>query len=278
MRSAVTISLVKEAKGGPFVFWDDLPAACQKSAALGLDAVEIFAPGPEALHAPAIKPILERHGLKLAAVGTGAGWLLHRFSLTSADAQTRKKATAYVRQMIDAGGAMGAPAIVGSMQGRWGDDVPRDAALQHLRDALDDLGEHARQFGVPLIYEPLNRYETNLVNTLADGKALLAGLKSRNVKLLADLFHMSIEEADLPSAIRHAAGDVGHVHLADSNRCPATLGHTPFAKIAEALAEISFGGYISAECFPHPDPDSAAETTIRAFRQYFAPATPLGPH
>lgn len=278
MKSAVTISLIKEARGGPFVFWEDLPGSIRKAAALGFDAVEIFAPGGEAIPTDKVRTLLAESKLKLAAVGTGGGWVLHKLTLTSPDARIRERAREFIRSIIDAGGALGAPAIVGSMQGRWGDGVDCDAAMHFVADALNDLGEHARKFNVPLIYEPLNRYETNIINTLGAGVALLQSLKTKNVKLLADLFHLNIEEADIAAAIRHAAGDIGHVHLADSNRRPATLGHMDFAPIAHALAEISYGGYVSAECLPYPDPDGAAKATIEAFRKYFAPETAIGPH
>jgi sugar phosphate isomerase/epimerase len=278
MKSAVTISLIKEARGGPFVYWDDLPGSIRKAAALGFDAVEIFAPSGDALRADVIRPLLQASKLKLAAVGTGGGWVLHKLTLTSPDDAIREKAKAFIRSIVDAGGALGAPAIVGSMQGRWNETVDCDTAMHYLEDALNDLGEHAKQYNVPLIYEPLNRYETNLITSLGEGVALLQELKTKNVKLLADLFHLNIEEVDIAAAIRHAAGDVGHVHLADSNRRPATCGHTDFASIAHALAEISYGGYVSAECFPYPDSDAAAKTTIDAFAKFFAPETPIGPH
>src|SRR5205814_2633380 len=136
------------------------------------------------------------------------------------------------------------------------------AALGHLAGALDYLGEQAARFGVPLMFEPLNRYETNLVNTVEDGVKLLASLSACNVKLLADLFHMNIEEANPPAAIRAGTGHIGHLHLADSNRRPAGVGHTDFGPIAAALREIGYDGYVSAECLPYPDPDGAARLTI----------------
>lgn len=278
MRSAITISLIKEARGGPFVFWEDLPGSIKKAASLGFDAIEIFPPAGEAVPAEKILPLLKESKLKVSAIGTGGGWVLHKLTLTSPDADIRKRAVEFIRSIIDAAGALGAPAIVGSMQGRWCETVPQDAAMHYLQAALNDLGEHARKYNVPLIYEPLNRYETNIINTLGQGVALLANLKTKNVKLLADLFHLNIEEIDIAESIRHAAGDVGHVHLADSNRRPATLGHMNFGPIAAALAEISYGGYVSAECLPYPDSDTAAETTIKAFRKYFAPQTAIGPH
>jgi sugar phosphate isomerase/epimerase len=270
MKSAVTVSLVPEARGGPFVFWDDLPAACRTAQELGFDAIELFAPGPDAVPAEEVKAILADTGLSLAAVGTGAGWVKHRLTLTSPDEAVRRRAVEFVRGMIEFGAANGAPVIIGSMQGRWGDGTDRGTALGYLADVLDDLGLHARMLGVPLIYEPLNRYETNMINRLEDGIALIERAGAGNVKLLADLFHMNMEEENLPAAIRAAAPHVGHVHLADSNRRPAGGGHTLFPPVAAALRDIPGELYVSAECFPHPDPDAAARATIFAFRQFFA--------
>ena len=76
-----------------------------------------------------------------------------------------------MRSIIDLAGPFGASAIIGSMQGRWGDGVSKDQALGWLAEALEELGEHAKQYKVPLLYEPLNRYETNLVNRVDQGKA-----------------------------------------------------------------------------------------------------------
>lgn len=267
--SCVTISLVPEARGGPFVFWDDLPAACRSARALGFDAVEIFPPGADAIDSESLRALLSDHGLKLAAVGTGAGWVKHRLTLTSPDATARARARDFVRSIIDVAGPLGAPAIIGSMQGRSGDGLDRPAALGLLSDALEDLGEHAGQYGVPLIYEPLNRYETDMANTVESGMAILRPLSTRNIVLLADLFHMNIEESDIASAIRSGAGHIGHVHFVDSNRRAAGFGHLDFGPIAEALRAIGYDGYASAEVLPLPDPDAAARQTIRAFRRFF---------
>jgi sugar phosphate isomerase/epimerase len=266
MKSAVTISLVPQARGGPFVFWDDLPGSVRTAAELGFDAVEIFAPGPEAVDPKLLRMLLDDHNLRLAAVGTGAGWVIHKLQLCDAAAAQRAKAKDFIRSIIDVGGPFGAPAIIGSMQGRWSEEVPKGTALAWIGDALSEFGEHAQQYNVPLIYEPLNRYETHLVNCLDEGVALLRGLATRNVKLLADLFHMNIEETDLPQSIRQAGDAIGHVHFVDSNRRPAGNGHLDYAPIIAALKAIGYNGYLSAEALPWPDSKSAAEQTIRTYR------------
>lgn len=233
--------------------------------------MEVFAPAGDAIKVAGLRTLLDGHGLKLAAAGTGAGWVKHKLRLTDPSAAHRARAVDFVKGIIDLAGPLGAPAIVGSMQGRWGEDVSRDACLGYLGEGMMTLGEHARQYGVPLLYETLNRYETNLLTTIEDGVRFLRSLGSRtNIKLLADLFHMNIEEQSLPDALRAGGALIGHVHLADSNRRPAGCGHTNFGAVAAALREIGYTGYASAECFPWPDPDEAARLTIEAYRKDFA--------
>ncbi len=267
MKSAVTVSLVAEAKGGPFVFWDDLPGACRHAAELGYDAIELFAPGPDAVSRQELAGLLKTHRLGLAAVGTGAGWVKHKLTLTSPDAGIRQKAVEFVKSMIDFGGPHGAPAIIGSMQGRWGEGVSRQQAVDWLKDALNVLGGHARQYNVPLIYEPLNRYETNLITTEAAGVDLMQSLQTDNVRLLADLFHMNIEEVDIAAGLKDGGSWIGHVHFVDSNRRPAGCGHMNYAPIMAALQAIGYQGYLSAEALPWPDSLAAAAQTIGRYRQ-----------
>ena len=96
----------------------------------------------------------------------------------------------------------------------------------------------------------------------------LSTLDTDNVVILADLFHMNIEEANIADALLAYGKRIGHVHFVDSNRRPAGCGHMEYAPIAAALKEISYGRYASAEAFPWPDSDAAAKTTIDAFKQY----------
>lgn len=269
IRSAVTISLVREARGGPFVYWDDLPGSLDRAAALGFDAVELFAPEASVVDVPWLRRRLAETGLSLAAVGTGAGWVIRRLSLTAPQAETRARAVEFIRSIIDLGAAFGAPAIIGSMQGRWGEEADRETALTWLREGLETLARHAARYGVPLLYEPLNRYETNLCNTIEAGVALLESLATDNVRLLADLFHMNIEETDPAAALRAGGRHIGHLHFVDSNRRPAGCGHLDFGPIVTALREIGYSGYASAEALPWPDSDAAARQTIETFRRVF---------
>ena len=180
----------------------------------------------------------------------------------------RDGAKKFIRGIIEVAAKLGAPAIIGSMQGRWGDGVSREQALGWLADALNELGEHAASLGQPLLYEPLNRYETNLFNRVDETVAFLKTLKTRNVKILADLFHMNIEEANVADALRAGKGFIGHVHFVDSNRRAVGMGHTDFAPIVAALRETGYAGFLSAEAFPLPDSAACAAQQIKGFNQF----------
>lgn len=268
--SSVTVCLVPEARGGPFVFHQDLGAACQEAASLGFDAIEIFAPSGHCVNRAELQKLLGQHRLQLAAVGTGAGMLLHGHSLSDPDVEARKQACAFVREIIDFGADFGAAAIVGSMQGKAGGARDREAALEDLGNSLRKLAAHAARRGAELLFEPINRYETDLVKTLSEGMNLLDSVGAENLKLLADLFHMNIEEADPAASILTSSGAIGHVHFVDSNRRAAGFGHMNYKPIARALIEVGYNGFASAEAFPFPDSAGAALRTIESFRRFLA--------
>lgn len=269
IQSCVTIALVPQIKTGPWIFWEDLEGSLAKAANLGFDGVELFTASAGAIDAHVLSAALEKYKMKIAAVGTGAGKVINGLSLTDPHQDKRQLAVSFIVDMISFGARFGAPAIIGSMQGSVAPGVAREQALSWLAEGLTVLGKHAETSGVPLIYEPLNRYETNLMNRLGEGAAFIQTSGIRNVKLLADLFHMNIEEVSLPESIREYGAFLGHVHFADSNRQPVGMGHTPMGEIAEALKGIDYRGFVSAEAFPWPDPEGAAKQTIQAFKQYF---------
>ena len=267
MKTAITIALVPQARSGPFVFHGDLAGSVATAAELGFDAVEIFPPSGTAVDAGELRGMLTDHELALAAVGTGAGWVVEKLSLTDPDATVRRRAVEFVRSIVDFAGPFGAPAIIGSMQGRHADGQ-REASLAWLAESLGELAGHARAtYGTPLLYEPLNRYETNLFNRQADAAAWLDAAGLTDVKILADLFHMNIEERDVAATLRALGPRLGHIHCVDSNRLAAGWGHTDFSTIVAALREVGYAGHLSAECFPMPDSGAAARQTIERYNE-----------
>jgi sugar phosphate isomerase/epimerase len=265
MRSAITISLVHEAKGGPFVFWHDIPKACAQARELGFDAVEIFPPQAWGYDVEGLNPALKENNLSVAAMGTGAGKVKHNLTLTSVNDTIRERAREFVAAMIDCAAEHNAPAIIGSMQ-QSAERIDRNAALQYFQEAIEELAPLAAAKNQILLIEPLNRYETNLINTVQQGLEFISSLKANNVRLLLDLFHMNIEEQNIPQVIRLAGPAVGHVHFADSNRRAVGFGHMEYRHIIQALRDINYSGYLSAEILPWPNSEAAAAQTIESFK------------
>ena len=265
IKSSITFSAVPEAQGGPFVYWGSLEESMRSAKVLGFDAIEIFPPSPDYFQTVDAKTLARQIGLEIAAVGTGAGWLKHKLSLAEADPQVRTRAMEFLTSMLVVATQLGAPMIIGSMQGRSGPGVTKNQAKEFLREGLERLDAQAKAIGGRILYEPLNRYETDQCNTLAQGTELIRGLSC--TKLLADWFHMNIEEADMVESILKAGTAIGHVHFADTNRLAVGSGHLSVQPLIDALGQIGYRGFLSAEVFPLPDSQSAAERTIRSFKQ-----------
>lgn len=236
------------------------------AAELGYDAFELFPPTIDAVDSATISELCQTHGIQLSTIGTGGGWVSQQLTLTNPDPDARKRGLDFARNMIQVAGDLGAAAIIGSMQGRAGDH-DRDETLKRLGDALAELGEYAKQWNQPVFYEPLNRYETDLANTLTDASQVLENSGADNSLLLADLFHMNIEEPCIATALENAADRIGHVHFIDSNRWPAGNGHTPMESIVATLKSMGYDRYLAVEAFPLPDQETAARDAMAAFKQ-----------
>lgn len=115
------------------------------------------------------------------------------------------------------------------------------------------LARVGEELGVHAILEPLNRYETHLINRLEQGLEIVNEVGSEGLKLMADFFHMNIEESDISAALSEASKNIVHVHLADSNRQIPGYGHTDFSPI-KTLISKGYDKYFSLECRIPGDP------------------------
>ena len=153
-----------------------------------------------------------------------------------------------------------------------------EADAEIVVKALAELGQVAEQEGAYLLLEPLNRYEDFILNTLAQGVDLIARSGTAGVKLCADFYHMSIEEADIASSVVKAGGHIGLVHLSDSNRHEPGAGHTDWLSGMGALEAIGYTGWHTLECRPSTDLTlclaSCRDTVVRAYASVGYPGRP----
>ncbi|MEM7776264.1 MAG: sugar phosphate isomerase/epimerase family protein [Pseudomonadota bacterium] len=188
---------------------------------------------------------------------------LEVFSLTptdsdpsSADPAERESSLDEYFAIIDFAAALGGPIV--SFHGRVGRisyDQAKNLEDAHLLTAARKVCARAAAADVPVVFELLNRYETHQIQNVEAGLAFLAQANAANLKLLADSYHMNIEEADPPGALTRAGNNLGLYHAADSNRGAIGDGHIDFSSQIETLDEIAYTGPLILETTaPGPNP------------------------
>ena len=217
----------------------------------GYEAVEI--------HSDAVDHVAEyRSALAAAGVPAMSMCPAGRSLDLVEDEFSQRRRIDQTRRALDACQELGVTALISvPVRGRLPSDiVAQDQADSYVR-ALEQLAPHAEAAGVTITVEPLNRYEMHLLNTLADGIAIARRLGSPNVKVLADVFHMNIEEDNVAASIRAAGDWIGHVHFADNQRSHPGTGSIDFSAVYAALRDIGYGGSTALECSLRGDPAEA---------------------
>lgn len=132
---------------------------------------------------------------------------------------------------------------------------------------LGELAPTAREAGVHLFLEPLNRYEAYIVNRVEQGAEIAREAGGAPVATMADFFHMNIEEADIAASIHESANHIVYVHVADSNRLQPGQGHLDFRPGFAALKDIGYDGWLGIECRVSGDYDISIRTTVAHIRK-----------
>jgi len=147
---------------------------------------------------------------------------------------------------------------------------PSPAALDAFVRFYGEMLEVVRGSEARVLLEPLNRYESRYLNTVADNAAVVDAVAHPNAGLIADTFHMSIEEADPAAALRAAGDRVVHVHLGDNNRLLPGHGRLDWPAIFAALRDIGYEGYVNLECSTEGDPSWSLPETAARLRSLMA--------
>jgi D-psicose/D-tagatose/L-ribulose 3-epimerase len=221
-----------------------------KVKSFGYEQVEVCIEDPGRLTASAVAKAAAEEGLSVLVCGAFGP---HR-DISHEDEQRRRSGTGYLRQCVDFAAAVGSTVVSGPMyaptgQTRLLDAGARAAQWARATESLAQVAEHARTANVRLAVEPLNRFETDLVNTVEQGIRLCADVGADNVGLLLDTFHMNIEEKSLPAAITTAGPRVFHFQASENDRGTPGSGHIAWEEIVAALRGIDYAGSVVVESF-----------------------------
>jgi D-psicose/D-tagatose/L-ribulose 3-epimerase len=215
---------------------------------LGLDFIEIPLMVLKTFDAVAIKNRLEKVGLE-AVTSTV---LLEGTDITSDDPQIRAQGVTYLKECVKATNAIGAKSFSGVIYSQHVRSLPSRPGVRHWQyaaDALKSVARYAKDLGVNLGLEPVNRYETFLINTCEQGLRLKEMIGEDNVKIHLDTYHMNIEEKSFYEATKLADGHLIHYHLCENDRGIPGTGLVDWDGIFKALKEINYSGYAALESF-----------------------------
>jgi sugar phosphate isomerase/epimerase len=243
-----------------------------RAAAYGFDGVELTAwglPRPFAEEEDAIAAAQRASGLPVSSLCT-----MRDDDFVHPDPDERARRFEKLVGLLRFADAIGAAGLIGLPIRQplampdlspWADSrtVTTELTTRILAEAV------ARTPGVraKVFLEPLNRYETKYLNTIAHAADLCRAVASPRVRIMADLYHMNIEEADLARSLTEAGDLVGHVHLADSNRWLPGQGHTDFVAPLRALRRAGFSGWFALECMVTGNPDETIPASVRLLRE-----------
>ena len=253
-----------------FVYWErEWGGAClpyiKRVASLGFDVLEVHGAELEKMSdadLELLKKTAEEYNITLTSI---LG-LTPEHDTSSTDESVRKNGVAYMKRAVDAANKCGAKVISGMIHSYWPADYSKPFDKEKARAqsilSMQELGDHASQYGMLVAPEVVNRFEHYIMNDTNEAVLYLKEVDRPNVKALLDCFHMNIEEDFIGDAIRAAGDYLGHYHVGEANRKPPGRGHMPWDEIGQALRDINYQGCVVFEPFVKPGGSIAGDIKV----------------
>jgi D-psicose/D-tagatose/L-ribulose 3-epimerase len=235
---------------------------------VGYDGVEIpvfDVSDPD--HFKKIGQALADHGLRATAVTVSPDEERNPISPVAAH---RQAATDHLKRVLDCAKNAGAELLCGpyyQVLGAFTGKYPADEEFQRAAEVHRALGDHAEQLDIDLAPEPLNRFESHLLNTMEGARAYLQRVNHPRVGIMYDTFHANIEEKDPVGAAVGAADIIKHVHISENDRGTPGRGHCPIRETIAGLKNAGYDRWFTIEAFGSALPDLAGATKV--WRDFF---------
>lgn len=232
---------------------NDYPAKIERARKCGLDILEVFYSRILTMSSREIAEInaaQKDNGIEIYALG-GFG---PEQDVSSLDESVRRKAVESAKELIRAVSKLNIHNFSGINYGQWcGLSDPENKArrFEKAAQSLGEIGRFAADYDLSWNMEVVNRFESYLVNTAEEGRALAEASGSGNINILLDIFHGMLEEDDLAQAVRTAGNRLGHYHVGSNNRKLPRPSFQPWKEIAAAMKEVGYNKSISIEPLVH---------------------------
>jgi len=235
---------------------------------IGFEGIEVPVFQPDHIPIEAIRSRARDADLRI----TISGALPPGASFYHADHARKAAAETYIRGLIGVSRELEAGVICGPLckpVGDFDESIPLEQQRERCADEMRPLAREAAEHGLRFAIEPLNRYETNLLNLTEQGIAFCRMVDSPGLGLLLDTYHMHIEEKSTATAIRAAAaaGCLTHFHASENDRGIAGSGQVGWEEVAAALREVGYDGWQVLESFSQTN--QAIKTAVSCWRPFF---------
>jgi len=258
----------------------------EKARDLGFDILEICVEDPKTIDPKSIIGRLEEYGLETTICGVFGP----NRDASSENAAIRDQAVRYIKTCVDIAQQLNSRVVAGPMYSAVGktrllSPSEKEQQWQWAIDSLRKAGDYAGERNVKLALEPLNRFETDFINTAEQGMELVDRIGNSNIGLLLDTFHMNVEEKDSGAAIKKAGARIFHFHACENDRGTPGRGQVRWDAVKGALLDASYAGPVVIEAFNRDikeiaravalwrplaaSPDALASEGLRFLRELF---------
>lgn len=171
--------------------------------------------------------------------------------LFSDNSQTVENAINYLKRCIDFSHIIDSKTLSGVLYSPWGKfdtSLKKREKWQESIPAIREVCDYAKQFDVTICFEVLNRFESDFLNTVDEGAEYVELVGKDNLKILADAFHMNIEEENMYQTVKRNISSIGNVHISENNRDFPKETNPRWKELITSLKEVGYEGNITFEC------------------------------
>lgn len=233
--------------------WDeDIFRYIRKVKEYGYDGVEFPLMNPDSFKVDKAKKLLKEYSLECTC-GTGMN---PQRDISAEDSIINKNGINHLKKCLDICNELETDCLGGVLYAPWGTCMSREAGKDNIRRSIENLskiGEYAKEKGVVLALEMINRYETYVINSVEDGLAFIDKVGNDNVKLHFDTFHANIEEKSIKNALIEGGKDIYHIHFCENDRGAPGTGQINWQQVKEGLEAIEYDRWITLENFVMPN-------------------------
>jgi sugar phosphate isomerase/epimerase len=234
---------------------------------MGYDGVDIFVEDISKLNISQIKELSKIYQLEINSLDTSSVYEKDSLFFSHDDEKIRKKAIEKIKKYILAASELNSFVNLSLVRGNIYNDEKRK---EYIISSFKECCKYAEEYNVTLLIEPLNRYEIDYINTLQEANEFIEQIGYDNIKILADLFHMNIEEKSIEASLFSFKEKIGHIHFADSTRKAPFKGHLNLSNIAEIIKLMDYDGFISLEAILKPKPLEVAKNALIILKSVFS--------